>query len=129
MGSGVGSGVGLNNPKRTKPTRQKLRKNQTEPEKRFWSWVRAKQLGVKFRRQHGLGKYIVDFYCTELSLVVELDGDSHFTPEGIAHDAIRSKFINSHNIKIIRFTNEQIMKGKEAVLVTLSKIIQNVEKN
>jgi very-short-patch-repair endonuclease len=57
--------------------RSEPRKNSTEPENRFWQAVRG-QLGVKFRRQQGIGHYIVDFYCPEWTLVVELDGDSHF---------------------------------------------------
>lgn len=55
--------------------RVELRKNPTEPEKRFWLAVRGKQLGTKFRRQHWISHYIVDFYCPEWKLVVELDGD------------------------------------------------------
>ena len=58
----------------------------TEPEKRLWSILRNNQLGVKFRRQHGIGHYIVDFYCPELKLIIEVDGESHFSEDAQAYD-------------------------------------------
>ncbi|MCF6451981.1 endonuclease domain-containing protein [Vibrio sp. MMG022] len=92
-----------------------------KPEEVLWQKIRRKQLGVKFRRQHGIGRYIVDFYCAELSLVIEIDGDSHFSTEGKEKDTKRDAFIEALGIKVLRFTNEEVMKQTESVL---ERIIQ-----
>nr|WP_258071342.1 endonuclease domain-containing protein [Vibrio jasicida] len=92
-----------------------------KPEEVLWHKIRRKQLGVKFRRQHGIGRYIVDFYCAELSLVIEIDGDSHFSTEGKEKDTKRDAFIEALGIKVLRFTNEEVMKQTESVL---ERIIQ-----
>ena len=99
--------------------RRDNRKNPTEPEKCFWSWVRGRQLGCKFRRQHGIGQYIVDFYCAEYALIVELDGESHFTSEGINADKLRTAFLISKGFRILRFSNLEVMQNKEGVLISL----------
>jgi very-short-patch-repair endonuclease len=106
----------LHNLKPQLNNRRQLRKNPTEPEKRFWSWVRGKQLGCKFRRQQGIGQYIVDFYCAEYALIIELDGDSHYTAEAIAYETQRTRFLTTKGFKVIRFTNLEIMQNKEGVL-------------
>lgn len=62
--------------------RQILRTNATAPEQQLWQVLRNNQLGIKLRRQHGIGHYIADFYCPALKLVIEVDGDSHFTQDG-----------------------------------------------
>jgi very-short-patch-repair endonuclease len=98
-----------------------LRKNPTEPEKRFWQAVRGKQLGVKFRRQHGIGHYIVDFYCPEWQLVVELDGDSHFHPEAQTADTERDGYLQSLGLRVLRFTNQEVMQNLEGVLMKVLK--------
>lgn len=103
--------------------RKTLRKNQTEPEKKLWLYLRNEQLGVKFRRQHSIGEYIADFYCSKLKLLIEVDGDSHFTNEAIEYDQIRTKFFNSLGIDVIRFTNEDVMKSIEKVIdIILEKL-------
>ncbi|BCG64454.1 MAG: hypothetical protein methR_P2234 [Methyloprofundus sp.] len=115
-GRGLSNKTRLHNLKPQINNRRQNRKNPTEPEKRFWSWVRGKQLGCKFRRQHGIGQYIVDFYCTEQALIVELDGDSHYTPEAVAYDIKRTQFLMSKGFKVMRFSNLEIMQNKEGVL-------------
>ncbi len=107
--------------------RRHNRKNPTEPEKRFWSWVRGKQLGCKFRRQHGIGHYIVDFYCAEHSLIVELDGESHYTVEGKNYDTARSAFLTAKGFKVIRFSNLEIMQNKQGVLMTLLSYLKKAQ--
>jgi very-short-patch-repair endonuclease len=102
-----------------KNRRSALRKNMTEPEKRFWQAVRNKQLGFKFRRQQGIGRYIVDFYCAELELVVEIDGDSHFDREALTYDKERAEYLTRLGLKIMRFTNYEVMRNLEAVLVSV----------
>jgi len=99
-----------------KQRRVSLRRTQTKPEELLWRKIRHKQLGVKFRRQHGIGDYIVDFYCAEYSLVIELDGDSHFTSDAQEYDRIRDQFLCSRGLKVLRFTNRQIMEELDSVL-------------
>ncbi|MCF6218478.1 MAG: endonuclease domain-containing protein [Gammaproteobacteria bacterium] len=112
----------LHNRPQQKSTRRQLRKTPTEPEKHFWSWVRGKQLGTKFRRQQGIGHYIVDFYSAEHALIVEIDGDSHYDPEAIAYDAVRTDFLKTKGFRVVRFTNREIMQNKEGVLMSLMAI-------
>jgi very-short-patch-repair endonuclease len=114
----------LYNPKFTKVRRQSLRKNMPVAEQKLWQAIRNKQLGVKFRRQHGIGRYIVDFYCPELTLVVEIDGDSHFNREAMAFDDKRDSFLQEQGIKVIRFTNIDVMENIHSVLEKLLSIIQ-----
>lgn len=104
-----------NNPN-TKEKRQNLRNNQTEAEKKLWKYLRGEQLGVKFRRQYGIGNYIADFYCPKLKLVIELDGGQHYTKEGMEYDKIRENYMSSLGIKTIRFSNIDVMGNIEGVL-------------
>jgi very-short-patch-repair endonuclease len=100
----------------TKEKRRDLKKNQTNPEEIMWSKLRNRQfMNLKFRRQYGIGEYIADFYCAELKLVIEIDGESHFTEEGIKYDEIRTTFMKSLGIKVIRFTNKEIMENIEGI--------------
>lgn len=95
--------------------RQELRNNMTEPEKKLWQILRNKQMGIKFRRQHGIGHYIADFYCPELKMVIEIDGESHFSEESKDSDKIRDDFMLSLGIKTIRLKNNDIMKNIDGV--------------
>jgi very-short-patch-repair endonuclease len=88
----------------------------TEPERRLWSKLRNSQLGVKFRRQHPIGSYIVDFYSEEKRLVIELDGETHASDQQYIYDEKRTKYLNSQKIKVIRFTNTDVMKNFDTVL-------------
>ena len=117
--AGRGSKPQLHNLKYQENRRRQLRKNPTEPEKRFWSWVRGKQLGTKFRRQHGIGQYIVDFYCAEFGLIIEIDGDSHYTEDAKEYDNERTAFLQSKGYQVVRFTNLEVMQNKEGVLTKL----------
>lgn len=105
------------NRKQSKTRRAALRKNQTAPEKIFWQAVRGKQLGLKFRRQHGIGPYIVDFYCAEKNLVVELDGDSHFTADAKVYDAERGDYLRGLGLVVMRYTNEEVRENLEGILL------------
>ncbi|CAH1532525.1 Endonuclease domain-containing protein [Vibrio rotiferianus] len=113
------------NLKYQKPIRSRLRVNMPKPEKVLWQRIRRKQLGVKFRRQHGIGRYIVDFYCTELNLVIEIDGDSHFSTEGKEKDAMRDAFLEALGIEVLRFTNEEVMNQTESVLERLFNLVRS----
>jgi len=107
-----------------KPTRKLLRTNQTESEEIFWNKVKAKQFHwLKFRRQHSIWRYILDFYCPELKLCIEIDWDNHFENETIIYDKIRTEFLENAWIKVLRFTNKEIMEKIEWVLENLEKKI------
>ena len=111
------------NPKTQKSLRQRLRNNPTEPERQLWNRLKGSQLGVKFRRQMGIENYIVDFYCPERHLVIELDGDSHYTEAGKACDAERDAFLNANKIRILRFTNDEVMQNMDGVLARIVSMV------
>ncbi|HQX27939.1 MAG TPA: ribosome maturation factor RimM [Alphaproteobacteria bacterium] len=99
-------------------TARNLRQNQTDAEKKLWRRLRDRQLnGCKFRRQHPIPPYIVDFFCEEIGLIVEVDGGQH-TPE---KDAKRSEFLNQNNFKILRFWNNEVLGNIEGVLEMIKK--------
>ncbi|MCD8548544.1 MAG: endonuclease domain-containing protein [Aeromonadaceae bacterium] len=113
----------LFNDKTNLALRRRLRKTMTEPEQRLWHYLRHGQLGTKFRRQHGIGPYVVDFYCPELRLVIEVDGDSHYTESGIRHDRQRNDFLHQSGLSTLRFTNHDIMTQLPAVLASLQEYL------
>ncbi len=97
--------------------RKQLRNYGTSAEATLWNYLKNSQLeGRKFRRQHSIGRYIVDFYCPSEKIVIELDGAYHFCEEGIRKDNIRSQFLTSLNLNIIRFENKWIFQDMEFVL-------------
>ena len=100
-----------------KPRRRKLRRNLTPAEATLWTALKRSQLsGRKFRRQHSVGKYILDFYCVEEWLAVELDGEVHRNDAAIAYDNKRTVFLRRAGIKVIRFENFLVFEDMEYVL-------------
>lgn len=100
-----------------KQTRKDLRNNATAAEATLWRFLQKSQLeGRKFRRQHSIGNYIVDFYCPEEKLVVELDGEGHFHQSGFEYDQERTSYLQSLNLRVLRFENEEVFKATESVL-------------
>ena len=96
------------NLKDQKTLRQSLRNNATAPEAILWRALKGKQVdGLKFRRQFGLGPYVLDFYCPEIRLSIELDGEVHKSYEQSQYDEIRTRFMASNNIKVIPTTPTQ----------------------
>ena len=109
------------NRKPLKEFRKDLRNNLTPAEAVMWNALQKKQLnGRKFRRQHSISNYIVDFYCPKEKLVIELDGAGHFTPEGSDRDEKRDAYINSIGIKVLRFENRDVFNNLDAVLDVIS---------
>ena len=97
--------------------RQYLRKNMTKAEIVLWSKLKGKQFnGLKFRRQCGINNYVVDFYCPELKLAIEIDGDVHAYKSRIVYDKQRQKEIEALGIKVLRYTNNDIIQNIEGVL-------------
>jgi len=81
----------------------------TDAERLLWEFIRAKQLSVKFNRQHIIGDYIVDFVCVEKKLVIEVDGGYHSEYEQIKKDELRTERLNMMGFSIIRFSNEEVI--------------------
>jgi very-short-patch-repair endonuclease len=99
---------------RTKHRAIELRKESTAAEQRLWSKIRNDQLGIAFRRQHAIGKYIADFCSPKAKLIIELDGSQHL--EQSEYDAERTAYLESKGYKVLRFWNNDVMKGIESVI-------------
>ncbi|OGH79143.1 MAG: hypothetical protein A2469_03670 [Candidatus Magasanikbacteria bacterium RIFOXYC2_FULL_40_16] len=112
----------------TKNRRIQLRKNQTKAERELWLKIRSKQLlGCKFRRQYNIDYYIVDFYCHELKLIIELDGYIHGEEENIKRDLKREDYLKDKGYNIIRYRNEQIKYDIDAVLQDMMNHINQIK--
>lgn len=97
---------------------RQLRQPQTPTESRLWAHLRDRRLnGLKFRRQHPIGHYIVDFYCPDHRLVVEIDGDVHASQE--EYDVDRTAWLEESGYRVIRFTNREVSGQLETVLETI----------
>jgi len=92
-----------------------LRRDQTYAEHWLWDTLRDRRLGWKFRRQVPVDSYVVDFYCAELKLVVEVDGEIHLDPRQVAHDKSRDTHLRSIGCTILRFSNESVVLDLDAV--------------
>ncbi len=114
------------NSKTSKSLRRKLRNESPKAEQILWCHLRKRQIeGFKFRRQTSIDDYIVDFYCPEAKLVIEIDGDTHFEPETESQDRERERHIKSLGIKILRFTNLDVYNNIEAVIRVIMKELKN----
>ena len=110
----------INNRPELKQYRKELRNNGTSAEATLWRFLKGKQLeGRKFRRQHSVENYILDFYCPSERLAIELDGAGHFSASGLDYDHERTKVLNSHGITVVRFENCEVFEATEAVLETI----------
>ncbi len=100
-----------------KSLRRILRRNQTEAERILWSELRDRRLlGYKFFRQYGVGRYILDFYCTAARLAIELDGSHHGEQEQRLKDRERTYFLQECNIRVIRFWNYEVYQNITGVI-------------
>jgi len=96
----------LYNDPSVKLDRRRLRKNATDAERKLWSILRSRRMaGLKFFRQYSVGSYILDFYCPERGLAIEVDGGQHADVYGQRHDAHRDSYLRELNIRVIRFWN------------------------
>ena len=101
---------------------RRLRREQTEAERRLWARLRARQLcGAKFRRQHPIGRCIADFCCQEHRLVVELDGGQHATQTEA--DQRRSAFLAECGYRVLRFWDNEVMEDIEAILEQITQVL------
>ncbi|WP_318781264.1 endonuclease domain-containing protein, partial [Amazonocrinis nigriterrae] len=126
LGGGVPSHVWQTPPQlweKLKPLARQMRCEPTPAEKLLWEKLRHKQvLGFKFRRQQTIDRFIVDFYCHEARLVVEVDGEIHNYTQ--AEDAIRQEFLQSLGLEVVRFRNEDVLERMEGVLEVIASWLQ-----
>ncbi len=101
------------------------RKNPTEAEERLWSAVRNNQLGFKFRRQHSIDQFIADFVCLEKSVIVEVDGEIHNTPENKEYDEGRTFELKKKGFQIVRFTNKEVLTELNVVIEKIKSILSS----
>ena len=102
------------------PRAKVLRQNMTTAEKKLWSEY-LQQFPHRVYRQRPIDNYIVDFYCPKLKLVIEIDGDSHFTPEAQEYDQVRSDVLRGYGLEVIRFTNQDVMEN----IAGVCEVIEN----
>jgi len=112
------------NPK-TRTHAIELRKELTPAERKLWALIRNDQLGVNFRRQHAIGKFIPDFVCIEKKLIIELDGSQHLEQE--QHDKERTQYLESQGYKVIRFWNNDVMNDIEGVILAAMNALEKQE--
>jgi very-short-patch-repair endonuclease len=116
--------VKINSPSK-RDFRKILRNSSTPAEAVLWKCLQRRQLlGQKFRRQISIDRYIVDFYCPEKNLVIELDGDGHFSPNGNNYDDERTKFLEKQGLTVIRFENDELKENLDGVLETIKAYLE-----
>jgi very-short-patch-repair endonuclease len=113
------------NPKKTKKQRQYLRNHMTKWEVRLWNDLKGrKMLGFKVRRQYGIENYIIDFYCPQLKLAVEIDGDIHYLNEKVKIDLEKDEYLKAEGIKLIRIENLDFEEDYESVILYLEDLFK-----
>jgi ATP-dependent helicase HrpA/adenine-specific DNA-methyltransferase len=104
---------------------RQLRQAETWAEKLMWRWLRDRRFsGYKFRRQHPLGAYYLDFFCEEADLNIELDGRQHGRPDQAQRDGERERFLKSRGIKTLRFWNSQLRRNGQSIRDTIFEELQ-----
>ena len=102
---------------------RELRKQQTTTEAILWNYLKNRKLwGLKFRRQYAIGRYIADFYCIEERLAIDLDGKIHEINDRKEYDLIRQEEIESRNIVVLRFTNEEVKNNINEVIKKICSV-------
>ncbi|WP_019342587.1 endonuclease domain-containing protein [Stutzerimonas stutzeri] len=102
-----------------------LRHQLTDCERLLWRQLRNRGLaGFKFRRQHPWSPYVLDFYCAELRLVIELDGGQHYDDAGLAKDRVRTEYLRRHGLDVLRFSNLDVLKNLDGVMTELLRWVE-----
>ena len=109
---------------RLKSNAQALRKNMTKEEARLWYQFLCRY-PHRFRRQYVIDNYIVDFFCHQAKLVVELDGSQHYDPKGQTEDSVRTSYLESLGLKVIRFSNLDVMREFRNVCEAIDLEVKN----
>ena len=112
----------IHNKKYLKLRRKELRNNATQAEKFLWEELKESKLkGKKFRRQHSVSDYIIDFYCSSEKLAIELDGEIHNENDRIKYDKQRTEYLNSLGVRVIRFENQEVLHDISSVLKEIAQ--------
>ena len=109
--------------KQARKNSQTLRKNMTKEERRLW-YDFLKTYPVQFKRQYSLGTYIVDFYCFQAKLIVELDGSQHYEPKIAEYDAKRTAFLQAQGFLVLRFSNADVMARFRGVCELIDRTVK-----
>jgi very-short-patch-repair endonuclease len=114
-----------------KQKRRTLRNNSTLGEKLLWSCIRHKQLcGERFLREYSVDQFVIDFYCPNLHLAIEIDGPTHFENENaIEYDKARQKYLETFHIKFLRFPDDEVKINLEKVLAIIKEEVKELQKN
>ena len=105
------------------PRRRDLRKSQTDAERKLWNVLKNRQMsGLKFRRQFSVGSYILDFYCPEKRLCIELDGGQHAT--NVDYDKQRTEYLAGNSIRVVRFWNNDVLTNVEGVAQMIATLCE-----
>lgn len=113
------------NNKKFRERRRDLRKKQTKEERILWWYLNENQINERrFFRQYSVGPYILDFYCPEARLAIELDGKSHLPKDQQEYDSERTKYLEGNDIKVVRFWNDEIENNMESVLEKIAKAVK-----
>lgn len=110
-------------------TAESLRITETYPEKIMWEALKNRKFeGLKFRRQHPINRFIVDFYCHQYKLAIELDGSVHENEEVKDRDIERENELKSYGLNILRLTNKELLTNFKQVLIKIKEFIIEIEK-
>jgi len=108
-----------------KPLAHEKRLKPTEAEKKLWSYLRKHQMqGLSFRHEHCIGPFIVDFYCKQANLIIEVDGEIH--QYQVEEDKVRQEFLENSGFKVLRFTNEMVLNHVEEVLEKIDRYLSSI---
>lgn len=116
----------LYNKKSIKLARRLLRKQMTPAELCLWTQLRFKRTGYRFLRQYSVGKFILDFYCPDIHLAIEVDGGRHNDKMTKDYDLERTRFLNSINIQVIRFWNDEVIEHTDEVMEVIMLKIEAI---
>ena len=98
-----------------------LRREMTPSERLLWGMLRRRQTGLRFRHEHPVGPYVLDFYCMSARLGVEVDGPVHDEPEQIEHDRVRDEWLRAHGVRVLRFSVTEVEQTPAAVIARIAQ--------
>jgi very-short-patch-repair endonuclease len=117
-GATPSGGINLISPPMLRQARE-LRHATTQPERTLWAVIRKNQIGLRFRREHPIGPYVLDFYCPSVHLCLEVDGPAHDEWDQIEHDAVRDAYLIAHGVQVLRFKAAEIEQRPAAVIARI----------
>jgi very-short-patch-repair endonuclease len=120
-------GVNFNRTKIKTALARCLRRDSTDVEMRLWQKLRNRQLGADFRRQHPAGSFVLDFYCSALRLVIELDGGQHNEPRNAVRDKARDQWLFERGATVLRFWNSDVTQNLRGVLEVIAATVSELQ--